>query len=100
TRKGRRVGVHTAQQNGNGKWEFRFPERTLNVLVLLTEEKDGSLRDYVLPPKVLQENWKKFLREKGSVVVELKTRGQEVVLLLPKEILEIEEYKSNYSALQ
>jgi hypothetical protein len=58
SRKGRKVGVHTAQERDNGSWEFSFPERSLNVLVLLAEDPKGFLSDYVIPPKILQEHWK------------------------------------------
>ena len=63
SRKGRKVGVHTAQEQDNGWWEFSFPERSLNVLVLLAEDPKGFLSDYVIPPKILQEHWKQFERE-------------------------------------
>ena len=32
--------------------EFTFEDRPLNVLVLLAQDKDRYLHDYVLPPKV------------------------------------------------
>jgi tryptophanyl-tRNA synthetase len=104
TRKGRRVGVHTAQQNGNGEWEFSFPERTLNVLVLLAEEKGGSLRDYVLPPKVLQENWPLFEREQNgaskTVRIPVRQDSEGSFIPLGKLSLRIEKYQGDYSALQ
>jgi tryptophanyl-tRNA synthetase len=104
TRKGRRVGVHTAQTNGNGEWEFHFPERTLNVLVLLAEEKDGSLRDYVLPPKVLQENWPLFERKQNgaSKIIRISVRQDSEGTFVPlgKLSLRIAKYQGDYSALQ
>src|SRR5205085_3254231 len=50
TSRGRKVGVHTASEN-NGIWEFLMRDRPLNVLVLLAEDKDRYLHEYVLPPK-------------------------------------------------
>jgi len=104
TRKGRRVGVHTAQINGNSEWEFHFPERTLNVLVLLAEEKDGSLRDYVLPPKVLQENWPLFERKQNgaSKIIRISVRQDSEGTFIPlgKLSLRIAKYQGDYSALQ
>jgi hypothetical protein len=103
TRKGRRVGVHTAQQNGNGAWEFSFPERTLNVLVLLAEQKDGSLRDYVLPPKVLQENWPLFEREQSgankTVRISVRQDSEGSFIPLGNISLRIQKYQGDYSAL-
>jgi tryptophanyl-tRNA synthetase len=99
TRKGRKVGVYAAGE-ANGICRFQVEDRPLNVLVLLAQTQDRRLHDYVLPPKVLQDTWKKFPREKGSVAIELKTLGQEFVLLLPDGVLPIEDYKGDYSALQ
>lgn len=104
TRKGRKVGVHTAQERDNGWWEFSFPERSLNVLVLLAEDPNGFLSDYVIPPKVLQEHWKQFEREqaeKGTTVrIKLKKDNGDPSILLERSNLQIQEYLGNYSALQ
>ena len=50
-------------------WRFVLEDRPVNVLVLLAEDKDRYLHDYVLPPKVLQDHWKKF--ERNMVIVEI-----------------------------
>ncbi|MGE5325260.1 MAG: tryptophan--tRNA ligase [Actinomycetota bacterium] len=92
TRKGRKVGVQTARAGE----KFSFPDRPLNVLVLLAEE-DGVLHDYVLPPKVVQDHWKAFARDNGSVVVELKKGG---LLSTPSGEVPIQQYEGDYSALQ
>ena len=91
TRKGRKVGVQTARAGET----FSFPDRPLNVLVLLAEE-NGYLRDYVLPPKVVQEHWKSFARENGNVMVEL---NQGAIRTSSGE-LPVEQYEGDYSALQ
>lgn len=104
SRKGRKVGVHTAQERDNGCWEFRFPERSLNVLVLLAEDPKGFLSDYVIPPKILQDHWKQFEREQGErgtiVRIKLKkdTRGPSI--LLEQSNLPVQQYLGDYSALQ
>ena len=104
TRKGRKVGVHTAQEGDNGWWEFSFPERSLNVLVLLAEDPKGVLNDYVIPPKILQDHWKQFEREqaeKGTTVrIKLKKDNGDPSILLERSNLRIQEYLGNYSALQ
>jgi len=91
TRKGRKVGVQTARAGET----FSFPDRPLNVLVLLAEE-NGYLRDYILPPKVVQEHWKSFARENGNVMVEL---NQGAIRTSSGE-LPVEQYEGDYSALQ
>jgi tryptophanyl-tRNA synthetase len=91
TRKGRKVGVQTARAGE----KFSFPDRPLNVLVLLAEE-NGYLHDYVLPPKVVQDHWKSFSRENGNVTVELK---QGAILTASGEV-PVQQYESDYSALQ
>ena len=68
TRRGRKVGVHTASEQ-DGTWRFRLQDRALNVLVLLAQDRDRYLHDYVLPPKVVQDHWKQFEREDGNVVI-------------------------------
>src|SRR5262249_19444712 len=61
TRRGRKVGVYAAAEK-NGVFSFQLEDRPVNVLVLLAQAGDRSLHDFVLPPKVLQDYWKKFPR--------------------------------------
>jgi len=42
----------------NGTWKFLVADRSLNVLALLAEDRDRYLRDFILPPKLVQEHWK------------------------------------------
>ncbi len=104
TRKARKVGVHTARQDEAGTWEFSFPDRPLNVLVLLAEDKDGYLHDYVLPPKLLQENWKQFERDQSdagvTVRVWVRRDADGSFIQLEKHNVPIQAYEGNYSALQ
>lgn len=104
TRKGRRVGVHTAQRDASGKWEFSFQERTLNVLALLAEEDDGSISDFVLPPKILQQTGKFFERDRSGahVIVRISVRrdGDVSFIQLPESNFLIQKYRGDYTALQ
>src|ERR1043166_4229026 len=104
SRKGRKVGVHTAQERDNGWWEFSFPERSLNVLVLLAEDPKGFLSDYVIPPKILQEHWKQFERQQGergtTVRIKLKKDTGGSSILLEQSNLPVQQYLGDYSALQ
>jgi hypothetical protein len=104
SRKGRKVGIHTAQERDNGQWEFSFPERSLNVLVLLAEDPKGFLSDYVIPPKILQEHWKQFEREQGergtTVRIKVKQDTGGPSILLEQSNLPIQQYLGDYSALQ
>jgi hypothetical protein len=68
--------------------------------VLLAQAADRRLHDYVLPPKVLQDTWKKFPRNEGHVVLELKNGANGAVLVLPENELSIRQYEGEYSALQ
>jgi tryptophanyl-tRNA synthetase len=99
TRKGRKVGVYAAAEDA-GVYRFRLEDRPLNVLVLLAQAADRRLHDYVLPPKVLQDYWKKFPRNENSVVVELKNGANGAVLMLPENEVPIQQYEGDYSALQ
>jgi tryptophanyl-tRNA synthetase len=100
TRKARKVGVHTARQDASGRWEFSFPDRPVNVLVLLAEDQDGHVIDYVLPPKVLQQNWKSFEHEDSTVRVSVRQDADGPYIQLKQHNLRIHEYQSDYSALQ
>jgi hypothetical protein len=99
TRKGRKVGLYAAEEI-NGTWKFLLEDRPLNVLVLLAQDKDRNLHDYVLPPKVLQDHWKKFPRNDGGVEVTLKKTANMAVLVMPENELSIQQYLGDYSALQ
>jgi tryptophanyl-tRNA synthetase len=100
TRKGRKVGVQSARSGEKGSWEFSFPDRPLNVLVLLAED-NGYLHDYVLPPKSVQELWKQFHRAEGAVMVEMKRNSAgQVQLATPQGEVAIEQFEGDYSALQ
>ncbi len=104
TRKGRKVGVHTAEQRESGLWEFSFQERSFNVLVLLAEDSEGFLRDYVLPPKILQDHWKQFEHEQSdrgaTVRIKMKQDTSGASILLEQSNLPIQQYLSDYGALQ
>jgi tryptophanyl-tRNA synthetase len=99
TRRGRKVGLYAAEEAG-GTWRFVLENRPLNVLVLLAQDKDRYLHDYVLPPKVLQDHWKKFSRSNGGVEIVLKKAGSGVALAVGESDLSIEPYQGDYSALQ
>jgi tryptophanyl-tRNA synthetase len=101
TRRGRKVGVHTASERADGTWKFELQDRPLNVLVLLAQDKDRYLRDYVLPPKFLQEYWKKFQRQNDSVeITAKKTSTTNVSLVVDGDDLPIQQYEGNYTALE
>jgi tryptophanyl-tRNA synthetase len=100
TRKARKVGVHTARLDASGKWEFSFPDRPVNVLVLLAEDQDGHVRDYILPPKVLQQNWKSFEHEDSTVRVQVREDAEGPYIQLKQHNLRIHQYQGDYSALQ
>ncbi len=99
TRKGRKVGLYATEEI-NDTWKFLLEDRPVNVLVLLAQDKDRNLHDYVLPPKVLQDHWKKFPRNDRGVEVILKKTANMAVLVMPENELSIQQYLGDYSALQ
>lgn len=100
TRRGRKVGVHTASERSDGTWQFELQDRPLNVLVLLAQDKDRYLHDYVLPPKVVQENWKRFARKAENVRITLKRDADGATLAVGDNEIPIRQYKSNYAPLE
>lgn len=99
TRRGRKVGLYAAAEE-NGTWKFLLEDRPVNVLVLLAQDSDRNLHDYVLPPKVIQDHWKKFVRNSGGVEITLKKTGNDIVLLTQENDVLIQPYLADYSALQ
>ena len=99
TRRGRKVGVYAAEE-ANGTWSFLLEDRPVNVLVLLAQNKDRFLHDYVLPPKIIQDYWKKFRRVNGNVEIVLKKAAKDASLALAESNLPIQQYEGAYSALQ
>ena len=95
TRKGRKVGIQSARPGER----FSFPDRPLNVLVLLAEE-NGYLHDYVLPPKVVQGYWKQFPRENGNVMIEIRNSPSGYPTLAVEEgEVPIQQFEGDYSSL-
>jgi len=99
TRRGRKVGLYAAAEE-NGTWRFLLEDRPVNVLVLLAQDKDRYLRDYVLPPKVLQDQWKKFARNDGGVEIVLKKGATGISMQTGESELPIQQYAGDYNALQ
>ncbi|HSM88245.1 MAG TPA: tryptophan--tRNA ligase [Candidatus Limnocylindrales bacterium] len=100
TRRGRKVGLHTAAEQG-GKWKFQVQDRALNVLVLLAQDKERYLHDYVLPPKLVQDHWKQFERADGNVLINIrKSPSGEMLLTTGNGDVPIQQYEGDYSALQ
>ena len=98
TRRGRKVGISTAAEHG-GMWKFRLSDRPLNVLVLLAQDENRYLHDFILPPKVVQEHWKQFEREDGNIVLSVKKAATGLSLALDRSDVPIEQYKGNYADL-
>ena len=71
--------MHTATED-HGTWKFLVADRALNVLALLAQDHDRYLRDFILPPKLVQEHWKTFNRENGNVAIEVRASGKDVLL--------------------
>jgi hypothetical protein len=99
TRRGRKVGLYAAAEE-NKTWRFLLEDRPVNVLVLLAEDKDRYLHDFILPPKVIQDHWKKFERSEGNIQIVLKKGTNGVSLVSGESELPIQQYVGDYSALQ
>ncbi|HEY1528944.1 MAG TPA: tryptophan--tRNA ligase [Candidatus Angelobacter sp.] len=99
TRRGRKVGLYAAAEE-HGSWKFVVEDRPVNVLVLLAQDTDRYIHDYVLPPKVIQDYWKKFARNGDCVEIVLKKAAKGASLAMPENELSIQQYEGDYSALQ
>jgi tryptophanyl-tRNA synthetase len=102
TRGKRRVGLHTASDQ-NGIWTFLLKDRHLDVLVLIGEDAEGFLHDYVLPPKLVQDlriRWKKSMDADKRVFFTVKKIANATILSLGDLEIPIDQYESSYSPLQ
>lgn len=110
TRKGRKVGIYGPSRINSGEWDFVLKDHPLNVLVLLVQDDKRYLRDFVLPPKFLQEYWSQFERathqkDTRVLVYIRKIEGAvSIVFTNPLRAISIEQYEGqkhaeNYSAL-
>src|SRR4051812_31026849 len=99
TRKGRKVGLYAATEEQGG-WKFILEDRPVNVLVLLAQDSNRYIHDYVLPPKVVQDHWKTFRRNGDGVEIVLKKNANGAFLIMPENEVSIEQYEGDYSALQ
>jgi tryptophanyl-tRNA synthetase len=114
TPKGRKVGLYDSSRDNSGEWDFKLKDQPLNVLVLLVQDDDRYLHDYVLPPKFLQKYWNEFEREQGekgesgtSVLIYVrKIEGVVSIVFtnplhaIPLEPYEGQKHPNNYSALK
>lgn len=99
SKRGRKVGVQTAAEQ-DGLWKFRLNDRPLNVLVLLAQDKERYLHDFILPPRLVQDHWKQFEREDGNVVISVRRKAEGAVLVLGNRELPIQHFKANYADLE
>ena len=99
TRRGRKVGVHTASEH-QGTWTFHLEDRPVNVLALLTQDQDRYLRVYVLPPKIVQDHWKQFVRSGDQLEITVKKNAKGAALVLPGKDVPIQQYEGNYAPLE
>jgi tryptophanyl-tRNA synthetase len=99
TIRGRKVGVQAAAEH-DGMWKFRLNDRPLNVLVLLAQDKERYLHDFILPPKLVQDHWKQFEREDGNVVISVRRNAEGAVLVIGNRDIPIQHFKANYADLE
>ena len=93
------MGLYAAAEE-NKTWRFLLEDRPVNVLVLLAQDKDRYLHDFILPPKVIQYHWKKFVRSEGNVEIVLKKVSNGISLATGEDDLPVQQYAGDFSALQ
>ena len=99
TRRGRKVGID-AVEGHRGTWTFRLQDRPVNVLVLIAQDDDGTLHDYVLPPKIVQAYWKQFERKGKMVEIKLRRSADGAWLALTGGDVPIHVYQEERLALE
>jgi tryptophanyl-tRNA synthetase len=99
TRRGRKVGVD-ATAGRDGTWTFRFQDRPVNVLVLIAQDNDRILHDYVLPPKIVEAYWKQFERKDKIVEIKVGRSADRAWLALVGGDVPIQVYAGAHVALE
>ena len=83
TARGRRVAIPFANEQRPDRWFLGISDEKYDVVVLLCQDSDGKLYDFVLPWGVLEKLWSRFSRSGGQVKFNVSRSGGGWYLLVP-----------------
>jgi hypothetical protein len=101
TNRNKRVLVSTARERDDGKFFYRLPHKSYEVIVLLAWEnsEEAVLRAFVIPQKVYRDQWTKIPKGERDVELVLNREGGVYVLNLAGSRIEVSAFEGDYHPL-
>lgn len=104
TKRGKSIGIAFANELDRpqlaDKWFLGLKDEPTDVAVLLCQDKEGNLYDFVVPVAELGSSWKTLSRSGGQVKFNIYRRNSEFLLLIPGgDPLDVTNYLSSYGVL-
>lgn len=83
TNKGHKVAIPFANEKRPDRWFLGISDEKYDVAVLLCQEKDGDLFDFIVPRDFLEKFWRAFSRSGGQVKFNVSRYGKNWHLIVP-----------------
>lgn len=101
TNKGNKVAIPFANEQRPDRWFLGISDERYDVVVLLCQEKDGNLFDFIVPRDFLEKFWRAFSRSGGQVKLNVSRHGKIWHLIVPGfEPQSIGSFLGNYRPLR
>jgi len=81
--RGHKVAIPFANEQRPDRWFLGISDEKYDVVVLLCQEKDGGLFDFIVPTGFLEKFWKAFSRSGGQVKLNVSRQGKIWQLVVP-----------------
>jgi hypothetical protein len=100
TPRGRKVAILFANEQRPDRWFLGMSDEKYDVVVLLCQDSDGALFDFILPWEFMEKFWRAFSRSGGQVKFNVSRSGGNWSLLIPgQESQPIQHFLKVYGAL-
>jgi hypothetical protein len=83
TNKEHKVAIPFANEQRPDRWFLGISDEKYDVVVLLCQEKDGDLFDFIVPRGLLEKFWRAFSRSGGQVKLNVSRHGKIWRLVVP-----------------
>jgi len=101
TNKGHKVAIPFANEQRPDRWFLGISDEKYDAVVLLCQEKDGDLFDFIVPRGFLEKFWRAFSRSGGQVKLNVSRHGKIWHLVVPGyEPQAIGSFLRNYGPLR
>lgn len=100
TNTGHKVAIPFANERRPDRWFLGISDEKYDVVILLCQEKDGDLFDFIVPRDFLEKFWRAFSRSGGQVKLNVSRHGKIWHLVVPGyEPQAIGSFLKNYGPL-